>query len=197
MWGCAGSKSRPVGKLSRAVAGRYISCGCLYLHATPSLHFTLVSIAQLYSEAISTKPYTALGESPSTDEPILPGLNLRRRKQHADRAFPTVHSLSSTDTDTMPGRVRSDSKRGSIPSMEASGNKLTDPTIIVVLGASGDLAKKKTFPAIFALYQQGLLPKGVKIVGYARTSECLHIRWLILRNGRSRILQAFDFRLRP
>ncbi|KAI9637406.1 glucose-6-phosphate dehydrogenase [Dioszegia hungarica] len=69
----------------------------------------------------------------------------------------------------MPGRVRSDSKRGSIPSMEASGNKLVDPTVIVVLGASGDLAKKKTFPAIFALFQQGLLPKDIKIVGYART----------------------------
>lgn len=55
--------------------------------------------------------------------------------------------------------------------MEASGNKLTDPTVIVVLGASGDLAKKKTFPAIFALFQQGLLPKDVKIVGYARTGE--------------------------
>lgn len=26
---------------------------------------------------------------------------------------------------------------------------------IVVLGASGDLAKKKTFPALFALYRQG------------------------------------------
>lgn len=26
---------------------------------------------------------------------------------------------------------------------------------IVVLGASGDLAKKKTFPALFALYKQG------------------------------------------
>jgi glucose-6-phosphate 1-dehydrogenase len=55
--------------------------------------------------------------------------------------------------------------------MEASGNKLVDPTVIVVLGASGDLAKKKTFPAIFALFQQGLLPKDIKIVGYARTSE--------------------------
>lgn len=69
------------------------------------------------------------------------------------------------------GRVRSDSKRGSIPSMEQSGHKLEGPTVIVILGASGDLAKKKTFPAVFALFQQGLLGKQVKIVGYARTSE--------------------------
>lgn len=26
---------------------------------------------------------------------------------------------------------------------------------VVVLGASGDLAKKKTFPALYALFQQG------------------------------------------
>jgi glucose-6-phosphate 1-dehydrogenase len=33
-----------------------------------------------------------------------------------------------------------------------AGNKeLKDNTIIVVLGASGDLAKKKTFPALFGL----------------------------------------------
>lgn len=29
---------------------------------------------------------------------------------------------------------------------------------IVVVGASGDLAKKKIFPALFALYYQGMLP---------------------------------------
>ncbi|KAL2335223.1 hypothetical protein Fmac_016436 [Flemingia macrophylla] len=41
---------------------------------------------------------------------------------------------------------------------------------IVVLGASGDLAKKKTFPALFNLYRQGfLLPDEVCIFGYART----------------------------
>ncbi|CAK9161723.1 unnamed protein product [Ilex paraguariensis] len=41
---------------------------------------------------------------------------------------------------------------------------------IVVLGASGDLAKKKTFPALFHLYRQGFLkPDEVHIFGYART----------------------------
>ncbi|RWR96922.1 glucose-6-phosphate 1-dehydrogenase, cytoplasmic isoform [Cinnamomum micranthum f. kanehirae] len=41
---------------------------------------------------------------------------------------------------------------------------------IVVLGASGDLAKKKTFPALFNLYRQGFLqPSEVYIFGYART----------------------------
>lgn len=41
---------------------------------------------------------------------------------------------------------------------------------IIVLGASGDLAKKKTFPALFNLYQQGFLPSNeVHIFGYARS----------------------------
>ena len=38
-----------------------------------------------------------------------------------------------------------------------------------VLGASGDLAKKKTFPALYALYCYDLLPNTVKIIGYARS----------------------------
>lgn len=39
---------------------------------------------------------------------------------------------------------------------------------IVVLGASGDLAKKKTFPALWALYREGLLPEHTNVVGFAR-----------------------------
>ncbi|XP_050231500.1 glucose-6-phosphate 1-dehydrogenase 6, cytoplasmic [Mercurialis annua] len=41
---------------------------------------------------------------------------------------------------------------------------------IIVLGASGDLAKKKTFPALYNLYRHGFLPaEEVHIFGYART----------------------------
>lgn len=40
---------------------------------------------------------------------------------------------------------------------------------IVVVGASGDLARKKIFPALFALYCQGFLPEGCNIFGFART----------------------------
>ncbi|XP_074561099.1 glucose-6-phosphate 1-dehydrogenase, cytoplasmic isoform-like [Curcuma longa] len=41
---------------------------------------------------------------------------------------------------------------------------------IIVLGASGDLAKKKTFPALFHLFNQGFLQENdVHIFGYART----------------------------
>ncbi|CAL8465488.1 g5024 [Coccomyxa elongata] len=40
---------------------------------------------------------------------------------------------------------------------------------VVVLGASGDLAKKKTFPALFTLFKKGFLPKDLRIIGYARS----------------------------
>ncbi|KAI8806493.1 glucose-6-phosphate dehydrogenase [Cladochytrium replicatum] len=44
-----------------------------------------------------------------------------------------------------------------------------ETTVIVVLGASGDLAFKKTYPALFGLYKNNLLHEDVKIVGYARS----------------------------
>lgn len=43
-------------------------------------------------------------------------------------------------------------------------------THIVVFGASGDLAKKKTFPALFGLFREGKLSNTTRIVGFARSS---------------------------
>ena len=40
---------------------------------------------------------------------------------------------------------------------------------IIVLGASGNLAQTKIFPALFALFSQGLLPENVKFFGFARS----------------------------
>lgn len=41
---------------------------------------------------------------------------------------------------------------------------------IVVVGASGDLAKKKTYPSLYSLFRQDILPSHVEIVGYARST---------------------------
>ena len=43
--------------------------------------------------------------------------------------------------------------------------------MILVVGASGDLAKKKTYPALFALFQAGLLPPQTVIWGFARSPK--------------------------
>ncbi|KAK9120140.1 hypothetical protein Scep_018233 [Stephania cephalantha] len=40
---------------------------------------------------------------------------------------------------------------------------------ITVVGASGDLAKKKIFPALFALYYEDCLPEHFTVFGYARS----------------------------
>ncbi|KAJ3282618.1 Glucose-6-phosphate 1-dehydrogenase [Borealophlyctis nickersoniae] len=45
----------------------------------------------------------------------------------------------------------------------------TDSMVIVVLGASGDLAYKKTYPALFGLYKNNFIPHHVRVVGYARS----------------------------
>mmetsp|Transcript_4154 Transcript_4154/g.4076 ORF Transcript_4154/g.4076 Transcript_4154/m.4076 type:complete len:503 (-) Transcript_4154:1044-2552(-) len=50
-------------------------------------------------------------------------------------------------------------------SVEPFGKHVT----IVVFGASGDLAKKKTFPALFGLFREGELPSTIKVIGYARS----------------------------
>eukprot|EP01111_Echinosteliopsis_oligospora_P016960 TRINITY_DN7197_c0_g1_i3.p1 TRINITY_DN7197_c0_g1~~TRINITY_DN7197_c0_g1_i3.p1 ORF type:complete len:524 (-),score=120.96 TRINITY_DN7197_c0_g1_i3:97-1587(-) len=57
------------------------------------------------------------------------------------------------------------SSENSVKIMEERGT-----VAVVVLGASGDLAKKKTYPALFALFCNGLLPKNTIIYGYARSA---------------------------
>src|SRR2546430_627176 len=47
--------------------------------------------------------------------------------------------------------------------------KPAPPQIIVVFGASGDLARRKILPALYSLSRKGLLPERHRIVGYART----------------------------
>jgi glucose-6-phosphate 1-dehydrogenase len=45
----------------------------------------------------------------------------------------------------------------------------SDGLSIVVAGASGDLARKKIFPALFALYCQDCLPANFQVFGFARS----------------------------
>ena len=41
---------------------------------------------------------------------------------------------------------------------------------IVLFGADGNLATKKTFPTLFALWRKKLLPRDIVIIGYARAA---------------------------
>ena len=46
--------------------------------------------------------------------------------------------------------------------------RIPEPGILVIFGASGDLTKRKLLPALFHLEQAGLLPDNFSIVGVAR-----------------------------
>ncbi len=49
-----------------------------------------------------------------------------------------------------------------------SAERIPEPTIVVIFGASGDLTKRKLLPALFHLEQSGLLPSEFAVVGVAR-----------------------------
>ena len=54
-------------------------------------------------------------------------------------------------------------------SLVPKGNeRIPDPGIMVIFGASGDLTKRKLLPALFHLRQNDLLPKNFAMVGVAR-----------------------------
>jgi len=64
---------------------------------------------------------------------------------------------------------------------------IQDGLTVVVIGASGDLAKKKTYPSLFSLYCQNLLPRDTLIWGYARSAKTHssfrnHIKQHLLKN---------------
>ncbi len=46
--------------------------------------------------------------------------------------------------------------------------RIPEPCVVVIFGASGDLTKRKLLPALYHLEQEGLLPKEFSVVGVAR-----------------------------
>lgn len=65
---------------------------------------------------------------------------------------------------------------------------IQQPLVVLVFGASGDLAKKKTYPALYDLWQQGLLPRQTVIWGFARTVKSHqelrdHLRTYLMENS--------------
>jgi glucose-6-phosphate 1-dehydrogenase len=48
------------------------------------------------------------------------------------------------------------------------GERIPEPCVVVIFGASGDLTKRKLLPALYHLEQAGLLPEDFAVVGVAR-----------------------------
>ena len=49
-----------------------------------------------------------------------------------------------------------------------AGVPTPDDHVVVLFGATGDLAKRKLLPGLFHLFEAGLLPAGYRIVGTSR-----------------------------
>lgn len=49
-----------------------------------------------------------------------------------------------------------------------SAKRFNIPTILVVLGATGDLMRKKIIPALYHLYRSGALPEKFQVIAYSR-----------------------------
>jgi glucose-6-phosphate 1-dehydrogenase len=82
--------------------------------------------------------------------------------------------MSELLTSRLPGAKG----EGSLPAGEAGGvgtvPRIPDPHVIVLFGASGDLAARKLLPGFFHLEQAGLLPEHYRIVGNAGTDYTDH-----------------------
>jgi glucose-6-phosphate 1-dehydrogenase len=46
--------------------------------------------------------------------------------------------------------------------------RVAEPSVLIIFGVTGDLARKKLLPAIYDLANRGLLPPGFSLVGFAR-----------------------------
>lgn len=72
--------------------------------------------------------------------------------------------------------------------MKGKNGNGVDPTIIVIFGATGDLAQRKLFPALFELFLKNRLPKKFKILAFARRefsdeSYRAFVREAVIRKG--------------
>lgn len=88
-----------------------------------------------------------------------------RRAARRTRLAPPPHAAPPSTTPTPPSLRPDAAATGARPEDWAS-TALT----VVVVGASGDLAKKKIYPALFALFYDGHLPPNFSVWGYARSS---------------------------
>lgn len=109
----------------------------------------------------------------------------RLSSQHQRNCYPNVvlkqegavaTPVPAVENETPLKKLKETLLSSSVPSSEefeeAAGfdvDKNESSVTITVVGASGDLAKKKIFPALFALYYEDCLPKHFTIFGYARS----------------------------
>ena len=90
----------------------------------------------------------------------------------APPAPPPEVTTEPTESDQEIARLRERVKeleaRLAPPEPRTATNDQPQFSSIVLFGADGNLATKKTFPTLFALWRKKLLPRDIVIIGYAR-----------------------------
>ncbi|TKY64928.1 Glucose-6-phosphate 1-dehydrogenase [Spatholobus suberectus] len=148
-------------------------------------------MATLYSTHFRSLTSSSSSSSSSQPCPLSSNLvHLQRvtlsQRFHAAKGFSEISTTIESDSGTVAAAVtpvengtaqkqlkaevlsvRSPEESQGEASFEKDENEST--VSITVVGASGDLAKKKIFPALFALYYEDCLPKHFTIYGYARS----------------------------
>ena len=80
----------------------------------------------------------------------------------------TEPTASDQEIARLRERVKELEARLAPPEALAASNDEPQFSSIVLFGADGNLATKKTFPTLFALWRKKLLPRDIVIIGYAR-----------------------------
>ncbi|BAT98449.1 hypothetical protein LR48_Vigan406s022600 [Vigna angularis] len=138
----------------------------------PSL--SIVRAYALRNEPLIVSKITAVGEN--SHSPLW--FSCTRARKSARNHFQLkssnglpLNAVSSNDGLAGTSLAKEDSKLQPLPELfplsdsECTGSNLS----ITVVGASGDLAKKKIFPALFALFYEDWLPENFIVFGFART----------------------------
>lgn len=96
-----------------------------------------------------------------------------------------VQPAQSPEPDRSPGPARS--------SEPARPSDVPADHVVVLFGATGDLARRKLLPGLFHLARAGLMPRRYRIVGSAPAAEALtdqefrtHAQQAVAEFGRSR-----------
>src|SRR5664279_1273716 len=82
--------------------------------------------------------------------------------------------------------------------MPASTLPRPSDRVLVIFGATGDLAARKLFPGVFHLYLEGLMPEDFRIIGSGRHSPGSdgefreHIRQALAQHGRRELDERWD-----
>lgn len=85
--------------------------------------------------------------------------------------FHTLNAVSLQSVGTAEDSITKEHANTQFNGSHFSEQLIAEPTLsIIVVGASGDLARTKIFPALFALYYEDRLPQDFQIFGYSRTA---------------------------